>query len=358
MTEASPEAPAPSAAGDQAPIIVVGGGLSGIACARRLHDEGRRVVVLERARALGGRMAVRTEHLAAGAHAVDTGAPYFTVRDEGFSAVVQRWSDLGLASGWTDTFILSTPSGRIGATTSPVRWSARHGIRSLVENLASGLDVRLEHPVTQVRVAPGAADRRAAPLTVDGEPAAAVVLAMPDPQAERLLTPELAARLEVAGRAWAPTLTVWAAWPERWWPGFDAMFVDGSRLVSWVADDGRSRGDDAAVLVAHTTGEYAAAHLDDVQAVIGPVLEELPRVIGSGVQPEPIFARVHRWSLASSRHPHEQDYALVSAAPGPGGAGLIGVCGDGWGERSRVEQAWSSGDRLATALLERLTVGS
>jgi predicted NAD/FAD-dependent oxidoreductase len=34
--------------------------------------------------------------------------------------------------------------------------------------------------------------------------------------------------------------------------------------------------------------------------------------------------------------------------------GLIGVCGDAWGPRSRVEQAWMSGNGLAETLLKRL----
>ena len=112
--------------------------------------------------------------------------------------------------------------------------------------------------------------------------------------------------------------------------------------------------------MAHTTADHAAAHLDDVQQVIGPVLAELPKVLGSGLMPDPLLVRAHRWSLASSKHPHPDEFALISAVPkGRGsGHGLLGVCGDGWGERSRVEQAWISGDRLASALLEGLALPS
>jgi predicted NAD/FAD-dependent oxidoreductase len=322
--------------------VVVGGGISGIACARRLHDAGHRVVVLERSHRLGGRMAVRTEQLSTGPHPVDLGAPYFTVREPGFAAVVDGWCTLGLARPWTDTFYLASPDGRIGNTSSPQRWTASRGMRSLVENLAEGLDIRLRREVTAVDLDP---DGR--PL-VDREPVAAVVLAMPDPSAARLLPAALATRLQVSGRAWDPALSVWATWRERWWPPFDGVFVDGSRTISWVADDGRSRGDHAPVVVVHSTSEFAAKRLDDVGAAIGPVLGELPRVLGAGPMPDPEWVRVHRWSLASSRHPHPEPYLLEEGTP-------IGVCGDGWGPRSRVEQAWTSGDRLAAALAGRLT---
>jgi predicted NAD/FAD-dependent oxidoreductase len=183
---------------------------------------------------------------------------------------------------------------------------------------------------------------------VDGEPAAAVVLAMPDPQAARLLSPELAAELDVTGKAWSPELVVWASWLQRWWPDFDGIFVDGSSIISWVADSGRSRGDDASVLVVHTTTAFAERRLDDVPAAIAPVLAELPKVIGGGSMTGPEWSRVHRWSLASARHPHHAGFALAPS--------LIGVCGDAWGERSRIEQAWLSGDGLAGALLDRLAL--
>jgi renalase len=313
-----------------------------VACARRLQDSGQAVVVFERSHRVGGRMAVRTERVAGRSHPVDIGAPYFTVRDPGFAAVVEGWRRAGRARPWTDTFHLSSPDGRLGATTSPLRWSSTSGLRSLVEDLAEGLDVRVRHEVRSVSIGVDGV------LLVDGSPAPAVVLAMPDPQAAAVLAPSVAAELGVVGRPWSPVLAVWAAWPERWWPDFDGLFVDGSPVVSWVADSGRSRGDAAPVLVAHTTSAFAQERLDDVESALGPVLAQLPSVIGGGAMPPPDWARVHRWSLASARQPHPEPFAL--------GSGPVGVCGDGWGKRSRVEQAWISGTGLASALLERLTV--
>ena len=46
--------------GDAAEHLVIGGGISGIACAAVLRDAGRPVVVRDRGHRLGGRMAVRT----------------------------------------------------------------------------------------------------------------------------------------------------------------------------------------------------------------------------------------------------------------------------------------------------------
>lgn len=285
-------------------------------------------------------MAVRTERLGGRMHAVDIGASYFTVGDERFAQVVSRWQGAGLARPWTDTFYLATPDGRMGATTSPWRWSSVAGLRSLVEALAEGLDVRLRHEVGNVHV-----DEARLPH-VDGERVAGVVLAMPDPQAAHLVPPPLARELDVAGRPWAPALCMWAAWSRSWWPVFDGVYVDDSRVLAWVADDGRRRGDGAPVLVAHTTAGFAGQRLDDVGSAVDPVLRELPAVLGAGAMPDPEWIRLHRWSLASPRRAHAEPFALAD--------GLVGACGDGWGPRSRVEQAWLSGHLLAGELLARL----
>src|SRR5919202_1202682 len=109
------------------PVVVVGAGISGTACGRALRAAGG-----------GGR---------------------------------------GLAREWTDTFAVLHPDGTpAGTARGPVRWAAPGGLRSLVEDLAAGLDVTSEREVEQV-------DAGAAWRAVDGEPAAAVVLAMPQPQA-------------------------------------------------------------------------------------------------------------------------------------------------------------------------------
>jgi hypothetical protein len=323
-----------------APVVVVGGGISGITCARTLLQAGLPVRVIDRGRRLGGRMAVRTEDLVTGKHAVDVGASYFTVRNERFAAVAERWEQAGLARPWTDTFHLASPEGRVGTTTGLPRWAAAGGLRSLVENLAEGLDVTAQREVEEVAVE---GDR----LLVDGDPARAVVLAMPDPQAADLLPEPVATWLGLdRGLEWAPVISVWAAWGERWWGDLDGAFVDGSPVISWIADDGRRRGDDVPVLVAHATSVFSAGRLEDPGSAAGPVLEEVARVLGADHLPEPEFARAQRWSLAAPLHPHKEAFGLHPA--------LVGVCGDGWGDRPRIEQAFMSGLQLGEALAERL----
>ncbi|HEY6793372.1 MAG TPA: FAD-dependent oxidoreductase [Kineosporiaceae bacterium] len=320
------------------PVVVVGGGIAGVACARVLADRGLPVRIVDRGKRMGGRMAVRHEDVDGVRRAIDIGASYFTVHDERFAAVVEGWRRRGLARVWTSTMRVLSPDRPDAGADGVERWAAADGLRSLVEDLAAGIPVVQGREIEEVDLG----DR----LLVDGEPAAAAVLAMPEPQAYDLL-PEPVAESMGLGRGldWSPTIAVWAAWSERWWGDLDGAFVDGSPVVAWIADDGRRRGDGAAVLVAHATGVLASARLDQPASVVEPVLAEVGKLLGTSV-PDPLWVRWHRWSLASPRHPHEASFAL-SDHP-------VGVCGDAWGPRARIEQAWISGHELGLALLTRL----
>ena len=176
---------------DPGDVVVVGAGLSGVACARELQAVGVGVRLVDRGHVPGGRMASRTLW----ERRVDLGASYFTVSDAGFSAVVDEWAGRGLAREWTDTFAVLGDEAR-DSTRGPMRWGAAHGLRSLVEDLASGLAV----------------ERRQVE-SVDELHADVVVLAMPDPQARRLVGDHPVARS--LDRQWEPVIAVAARWADR-----------------------------------------------------------------------------------------------------------------------------------------------
>ncbi len=309
--------------------VVVGAGIAGMACARALAEAGVPVRVLDRGRRPGGRMSSRT----LSGRVTDLGASYFTARDGSpFAAVVEDWVARGLARPWTDTFAVAGPDGIEEHKSGPVRYAAPGGLRGLVADLGTGLDVVQEHAVQ--RVGPGP--------RVDGDEVPAAVLALPDPQARRLLPADLAARLlgDEAEHAWQPTLAVAMGWDERRWPAdLHGAFVHDDPAVDWIADDGDRRGDGAPVLVAHATPGTSAAHLDDPDRAAPEVVAAVRRALGIAVAPA--WTHVHRWTFAKPSTPREEPF---------GRADGVGVCGDGWRAPSKVESAWTSGHLLGTEL--------
>ncbi len=307
-------------------FLVVGGGISGIACARALADAGREVVVRDRGYRLGGRMAVKTVH----DRPVDVGASYFTASVPVFQGIVQSWVDVELAHPWTDTFHVGEPDGLVGTRTGPMRYATPLGLRSLVEDLARGLPVDQHHEVEAVEPGP----------TVDGAEYAGVALAMPGPQALDLLAESLPQERSVSGGVWEPCLSLVATYESRAWPEIDGVFVNNSAVLTFIADDGSRRGDGAPVLVAHAHPLLSASHLDDPDAAIRPMLAELEGVLGINASPSSVIAK--RWSLAKPANPHAEHYFL--------GRNVVGICGDGWHGPSRIESAYLSGRALGRAM--------
>ena len=318
---------------DNRGTTVIGAGISGIACARALAGAGLPVRVLDRGRQPGGRMGGRTLQ----GRPVDLGASYFTVPDGSpFGSVVADWVDRGLARPWTDTFAVATPDGITRTTTGPLRYGAAGGLRGLVADLATGLDLVQQRTVEAVTV--DGDDRP----SVDGERVDAAVLALPDPQARRLLTPGTVPALDAGD--WQPTLAVALGWSRRHWPAdLHGAFVHDSPVLDWLADDGDRRGDGAPVLVAHTTPTLAAGHLADPDRAVPEVVAAVRRLLGRDEEPE--WVHVHRWTFAKPAEPREQQFGLT---------GKLGVCGDGWSAPSRVESAWRSGTALGEQLARTL----
>jgi renalase len=329
------------------PVLVVGAGISGLACARVLADAGLPVRVLDRGRRVGGRMSGRRVEVGDSVRVTDLGAAYFTVSgSEGFAEQAADWERRGLARPWTDTFAVIDGSGLNGSSSGPMRWGTPGGLRSLLDDLVdppgrAPLDVVHDIDVETV-------DGTLSGPTVDGRPASAVVLAMPDPQAADLLPRMVAMRLDVSARwNWRPCLAVYAAWDRRWWPDFHGAFVNDSDLLVFLADDGSRRGDGAPVLVAHTAPEISSDHLDAPASVLPTVLAELGPLLRSADTPTPLWARAHRWSLAEPLRQHPD--ALFGWDEGSS----IGVCGDAWGQRPKVQTAWESGTAMGRELVQR-----
>ena len=124
-------------------IVVVGAGLSGLTAARSLQEKGHNVVVLDKGRGLGGRMATRRVSTPDGFTAVfDHGAQFFTVRDQQFQKLVDEWIIGGIVREWCRGFV---------ADDGHPRYVVNNGMTALTKHIAQGLDVRTSTLVFAVK---------------------------------------------------------------------------------------------------------------------------------------------------------------------------------------------------------------
>ena len=152
---------------------VVGAGLAGLMAGRTLAEAGHEVVLLDKGRSPGGRLATRR----IGAATLDHGAQFFTVRSDEFGSHVERWVDGGLVTEWCRGFAMDD---------GHPRYAVAGGMNALGKHLAAELDVRCSRLVFALRRG------HTSPWSVgldDGTAIAAdaVVLTCPLPQSFSLL---------------------------------------------------------------------------------------------------------------------------------------------------------------------------
>ncbi len=304
-------------------VVVVGAGISGLLVARTLRARGVPVLVVEKSRGLGGRLATKR----VGAAVFDQGAQYFTARAPRFSACVAEWRERGVVAPWPG---------------SVDRLMAKPSMNALGKVLADGVEVRREWHVRSAR-----REDAGWVLAVDGQPplrAGRLVVTAPLPQTLALfdggaLPAELLA--ELRSLRYAPCLVLLVTLR-----GPSAVPADGLALhgepVRWIADNtkkGIAPGVPAAVTV-HLGPAFSAEHYartaTELATLVGPAIE---RWLGADVAD----VQVHRWKFSEPTTSHSEPSVWL---PDLG----VGFAGDAFGG-PRVEGAAVSGLDLADRIL-------
>jgi renalase len=301
-------------------VAIIGAGMAGLACARRLTDARLAPVVFDKGRGIGGRMATRRMD----GLQFDHGAQYVTARDARFAAVLRGLQDA--VSIWDDG------SGAAHMVGVP-------GMSALARALAMGLDVRQLAQVTSVRADAG---RWMVQLGEVAETFDSVVITVPAPQVAGLLGADHPVTAQLADVRLAPCLTLMAA---TYAPPPFVMRADADDLLAWIAADSSKPGrtqSGQTTWVAQASPAFSPAHLEeDSAATVARMLPMQCARLGI-TQAEITHASAHRWRYARVTAPLGQPYISTSDTLFVGGDWCLGP---------RVEAAWLSGDAMGRAVL-------
>jgi renalase len=305
-------------------VAIIGAGMAGLACARRLVDAGLAPVIFDKGHGIGGRLATRRID----GLQFDHGAQYVTARNDAFAAVLQNMQAVGAAALWADG------SGRPRIVGVP-------GMSALPRTLAIRLDVRQLAPVAAVRAH---ATGWSVHMGDGAQEFDRVVITVPAPQIAGLLGEEHPLVAQLVDVRFAPCLTLMAALDAP--PAFVSR-SDASDALAWIASDnskpGRPNG--VSTWVAQASPEFSVQYLAaDTATNTARMLPLLCDKLGVAAT-QVTYANTHRWRYARVTKPLGQPFLRSSKTLYVGGDWCIGP---------RVEAAWASGDAVARDILEHL----
>lgn len=325
-------------------VVVVGAGPSGLLAAGVLASAGRRILVLEKARGVGGRLATR--RLGEGS-AADHGAQFFTAHDPVFRSQVSKWEAAGVARRWSTGFTI--PDGTFKDNGVP-RYCGVGGMTAISKHLAQGLDVRLQSRVARAESLPDQTWQ----LTLEGGASfrgRALLLTTPVPQSLNLLSsggvglPD-AVRETLGATDYSSCLTLLARLdgPSNV-PDPGGVWLDGEPLL-WLADNQRKGLPSAAgpVLTIHGGSDFSLVHWSaPEEETTSAMLRAAESWLGSRV----VETQLHRWRYNVPLRPYPEPFLAVSGLP------PLVFAGDAFGG-PRIEAAALSGLAAGAKLVSLL----
>lgn len=321
-------------------ILIVGAGVSGLVAAQALQAAGRQVLVVDKGRSVGGRMATR--RIQGGL--ADHGAQFITVRTPELQQAMDRW----LAEKRVQVWGYGWSDGSLQPATSDghPRYVVAGGMNALTVHLAEGLNVRVNTPISA--------------LSWDGQQwlarlsatetltAGTLLLTPPVPQALALLH---AGQTRLADEDQAALEQI------KYGPCLCGLFVvegsvtlpapgalqDHTKTVYWVADNQRKGISARTVLTLHTAADYSRAHYDDSDE---DNLAFLRAALAEYLSAEAVVveAQLKKWRYSVPLVSYPAEFLRAQGLP-------LWLAGDAFGGRSRVEGAFISGLRAAESIM-------
>ena len=299
--------------------------MSGLVAANDLIAAGHQVVVVDKGRAVGGRMASKRFD---GAR-FDHGAQHFSVRSQAFADAIQAWSFAGVVGVWYEGTSLTTDRG-----VEP-RHRGVPAMRSICEHLADGIDVRTATRVERV------GDRRVVLESGERLDADAVVVTSPVPQAldlveANLIRPEVRSRLEAF--EYDPCIAVMSVVDGD--PGLsDGHLAPDGGPIAWIADNHAKGVSEIPAVTIHSTPGYARSNLEADRSVwLQDLNGEFERLTGASVA----ASISHRWRYSMPTNPLDIGYLDLGSGVWLAGEAFAGA---------RIEGAFTSGTAVASAII-------
>ena len=333
----------PGASFDRPPVLIVGAGLAGLEAANALAAAGRRSVVLDKGRTVGGRLATRRmSGLDGRVGRLDHGAQFFTVRSPDFAELVHEWRRAGVVREWCRGFN--------GSGDGYPRYCAEGGMSTIAKLLAATAVVECGVELRSLAGFDGSLSLSAA----DGRrwESDSVILTPPVPQSLALcengwlpIPDEAEASLLAVTYAPCFALLVTLDRPSGLpYPGGLQLTTDDDDVFSFIGDNMAKDISEVPALTFHTNDAFSVAHFDDDADTLRAYLLDAARhYFGSAVV---VNVELKRWKYARPLVGHHGACLPVEPIPGT----TLVFAGDAFGA-AKIEGAALSALAAAEAIL-------
>ena len=306
-------------------VLVIGAGMTGVSCARQLQAAGLDVVVLDKGRGIGGRMATRRADINGQTIRFDHGAQYVTARDAGFQQALNEINESAVL--WAD-------AGKPGA------YAGVPGMSSIPKALAEGLTIHQSERVEHLELQ---GDYWLATTEDKSWKAKRVVMTVPFPQVAPIIGEDHPLSAKLTRLEFAPCMTLMAAFKPQ------AEIDKATRLneasdLSWIAYNSGKPGREDAVdaWLAQASVEWSAARVNQDKAKSEQEMQVLLCEALSLDSADMLHSAFHSWLYARIVNPLGVPYLVDETQS-------LYLGGD-WCLGARVESAWQSGTAIAQVL--------
>lgn len=337
-------------------IAIIGAGISGLAAGRELTAAGHEVVVFEKSRGFGGRLATRYAGKELGVR-LDHGISYIQAETPAFQKFLVELMDRDLIREWRGEFVDRDSDGKITSVDKKEPYYiAPGGFNQIGKFMSRFMDVRTGSKVSGLtHIGEDRRKKRTWMLnfpTSETEGVDAVIIATPSKQAYAILNTTideidtLKLVREIDEVEYHPQFALIAGYGSTEMPDWNGMYCD-DEVISWISNETTKRETGESALVVHSSFDFARKMMDeDPSDIQDRILDKLSEILG-GWAGLPEWSQIQRWRYSRVINPLEYDYMEIDGKGSP--LALTGSYMNG----NDIESAYLSGVRLGKHWAEK-----
>ncbi len=316
-------------------ILVIGAGLAGLSASRKLADKGYQVLVVDKGKSVGGRLASRSLESAS----FDYGAQFMTAKEPRFLDQVNNWVSDGTAELWF--------RGYPGRSENYKRWRGIPNMRELARSLAGTLSIKTARQVVKITLQQThwRVDFKDGKVIYSNN----ILLTPPVPQSLEIIDRgntklNQDQRLRLQQLTYDPCIAMLALLegPSKIAP--PGMLVPNSDDIDWISDNMKKGVSVIPSVTIHASADFSKKHFNEDSDKMGKKIIKLSKPwLGVAVKH---FA-IHRWRYSKPKYVDTERFMLIQNNP------TLIIAGDAFAG-PRVEGAFLSGYSAAEALIAHL----